>query len=205
MNQVAVEKPQPLVWKTNLEGGPFVRIHWTSVEHFAQLLKDPVSVRKYVENSDVLTFGKASLPEEILRVFGVVTEPSGLIKGWYLSADQYDRSQTVRSMLVARSRVRPEVGLVKTEESPDFENCRGIIHLEFSQRWLPVSLGGLTAYTFYNDFQDGRPGYFLFQGGSIYRLIKFEVKTAPEYSARLLEKLRDDRYTEVYLRAVHPP
>jgi hypothetical protein len=61
-------------------------------------------------------------------------------------------------------------------------------------------------YAWYGDWQSSRPGYFLLEGGSLYQILKFEVRTAPEYPTRfqLLEKLPDDRYPEVYLRAVLP-
>ncbi|PYU93986.1 MAG: hypothetical protein DMG25_07905 [Acidobacteria bacterium] len=204
--RLVLNERQSLLWKTGSEGPPFVNIHATSVEYFEEQLKsNPQEVAKYFERSEVLYFDKQLLNEDILQAFNVFTEPSGLIKGWYLSREVYNDVLTGRYSVMSRQQTRPEIGLVKIEESADFEYCRGPLNVEVSQRWLPLSAGALSTYTFYNDLQDGRPGYFLFQGGSLYRLLKIEVKTAPEYSARLLEKLRDDRYPEVYLRAVHPP
>src|SRR5205807_5177293 len=100
-------------------------------------------------------------------------------------------------LLSLREHVRPDFGLVKTEESADFENCRGVLHVEISQKWLPLSPENIRAYTYYNDQQSGRSVYFIFEGGSLYRVLKFEVKTAPEHADKLLEKTRDDRYPEV--------
>ncbi len=208
------EQGVPLRWKTESKEPPFVNIFTTSVDYFGeQLSSNPQSVARYRDKCEVLYFRKQLLNEQVLRAFNVITEPPGLMKGWYVSSEEYGKSKTLRNLLAARGQ-RPEIGLVKIEESPDFENCRGLLHAEINQRWLPLSPGALVneaetstkqaRYLFFNDVQDGRPGYFLFQGGSLYRLVKFEVKTAPEYSTRLLEKLRDDRYAEVYLRAVHP-
>jgi len=152
----------------------------------------------------VLYFDKKLLSQEILDAFGVITEPPGLIKGWYIAESEYRKAKTIRDLVSAHSHARPELGL-KTEESADFENCRGLVHVEIGQRWLPISPGGIASYTYYNDQQAGQPVHFLFEGGSLYKVLKFEVKAAPEYASGLLGKTRDDRYPEVYLRAVHPP
>jgi hypothetical protein len=195
-----------LGWLAGSDEPPYANIYTTSVDHFQKLVKlGSPSVEQYRRNYDVLYFDKELLTLEILQFFNVVTEPSGLIKGWYLSEAAYGEVLAGRYSLRSMEQTKPQLGLVKVEESPDFENCRGLVNVEVSERWVPLSPGALGTYTFYNDLQDRRPGYFLFQGGSLYRLLKIELKTAPEYSARLLEKLRDDRYPEVYLRAVHAP
>jgi hypothetical protein len=205
LSEILLSPHQSLVWKTGLEAPPFANIHCTSVDYFTRELgSNPESLAKYFDRSEVLYFDKRLLPAPILQKFTVITEPAGLMKGWYVSRSDYDRHMTVRQLLGPRQQLRPAIGLVKTAEGPDSESCRGLIHVEVNQRWLPLSAAGLTAYTYYNDWQDGRPGYFLFEGGSLYKIDKFEVKTAPEYSAFVLEKLRDDRYPEVYLRAEHP-
>jgi hypothetical protein len=194
-------------WKTGSEGPPFLNVYATSVDHFAQELRsNRQGLDKYFENAEVLYFNKELLLNtRVLEAFRVITEPEGLIKGWYISPEEYAESITPRSLLAAHGHTRPEIGLVKIQESADFETCRGLLHAEVSQTWLPLSPEGLSAYTFFNDLQAGRPGCFLFEGGAVYRLLKFEVKTAPEYSTRVLEKPRDDRYPEVYLRAVYAP
>ena len=143
--------------------------------------------------------------QEILEIFHVITEPPGLVKGWYVPESEYTKSRNIQNLLSIHGHTKPEIGLVKTEESADFENCRGLLHVEITQKWLPLSPEGIRSYTFYNDQQTGRPVYFLFEGGALYHVLKFEVKTAPEYASRLLGKTRDDRYPEVYLRAVRPP
>ena len=197
---------EPLFWKTGEGGPPWVNIHSTVVDYFAELLDSkPQDLAKFFDKFDVLYFNKDLLPEAIIREFNVITEPSGLLKGWYVSAAEFVPGTTVRELLSRRIHARPEIGIVKTEESPDFQYSRGVLHMEISQRWLPLSPGALSVYSLYNDQVAGSPGYFLFQGGSLYQLLKFEIKTAPEYSSRLLEKTRDDRYAEVYLRAVHTP
>ncbi len=206
LSRIVLSDHQSLVWKTGLEAPPFVNIHCTSVDYFARELgSNAESLARYFDRPDVLYFEKRLLPPPILQKFNVITEPAGLIKGWYLTSSDYERHMTVRRLLASRQQLRPAIGLVKTMEAPDSENCRGLIHVEINQQWLPLSAAGLTAYTYYNDWQDGRPGYLLFEGGSLYKIDKFEVKTAPEYEKKVLEKLRDDRYPEAYLRAVHPP
>lgn len=196
----------PLLWKIESTGPPFVNVFTTSVDYFTgQLSLNPQSVAGYRDRCEVLYFRKQLLNKQIMFAFDVVTEPSGLMKGWYVSADEYVQSGgAVRKLLASHSQ-RPEIGLVKMQESPDFENCRGLLHVEVEQKWLPLSPAGLSNHTFWNDWLAKRPGYFLFQGGSLYQVVRFEVKTAPEYSTRVLEKTRDDRYPEVYLRAVHQP
>ncbi len=206
MNNIAGPTRVPLLWKTGSMEAPFVVIYATSVDYFVeQLSSNARALSHFFERFEVLYFEKRLLNERVLQAFNVITEPPGLSKGWYVSSEEYAKLKTVRNLLSSHGHMRPEIGLVKIEESPDFENCRGLLHAEVSQKWLPLSPGGLSPYMFFNDLQDGRPGYFLFEGGSVYRLVKFEVRTAPEYSSRVLEKPRDDRYPEVYLRAVHPP
>jgi len=194
-----------LFWKTGSQSPPFVEIAATSVDHFSsELGTNPSGLADFFDRPEVLYFDKALLNDAVLRKFNIVTEPPGLIKGWYLSADQYEKLKPVKNILSSYSRSKPHVGLVKTYDPPDAENCRGLLQVEVGQRWVPLSPDGLKIHTFFNDLQEGRPGFFLFQGGSLYRPLKFEEKTEPEYSARVLEPLPDDRYPEVYLRSVHP-
>jgi hypothetical protein len=128
------------------------------------------------------------------------------MKGWYVSNDEYTKAKNIQDLLSLHSHASPNLGLVKTEEK-DFEQCRGILHVEFSQKWLPLTPEGIQSYTYYNDQQREQPVYFLFEGGALYRVLRFEVKTAPDYADRfrLLGMTPNDRYPEVYLRAVHPP
>lgn len=207
MNTIDLHRPaQPLLWNIGHEGPPFIQIYWTSVDYFAQqLVSNPQAVAHYCENFEVLYFDKQLVHEPILSTFNVQTEPTGLIKGWYVSGDEYQRFQTVRSMLASRGQARPGTGIVKTQENPDYETCQALIHVEVGQKWVPISPEGLHMYSYYNDWIDNRPGYLLFQGGALYKIDRFEVKTYPKYSELVLEKLRDDRYPEVYLRAVHLP
>jgi len=193
----------PLLLKTG-SGPPFVEVSGSSVEHFDRLLssRDP-SINQFMDRPDVLYSDKALLSDAILTRFNVVTEPTGLMKGWYVDIDQA-KGKTPGALLSRWGGSRPYVGLVKTWESADFENCRGLLHVESSQRWLPLSLVGLRNYTFFNDLQAGKAGFFLFRGGSFYQPLKFEEKAAPDYSKLVLERLPDDRYPEVYLRSVHP-
>ncbi|HMD38433.1 MAG TPA: hypothetical protein VKH15_04080 [Candidatus Acidoferrum sp.] len=194
-----------LLWKTGRSEPPFANVYSTSVEYFARVLvQEPETLKNYIDNSEVLFFDKKFLPKPVLDAFGILTEPAGLLKGWYVSAFDYEKENTTGRLLSSRGNIRPEVGLVKTQESDDFEHCRGLLHVEVSQRWLPLSPGGITSYSYYSDFRNDQPGYFIFEGGSLYKILKFEVKTEPNYATLVLEAPRDGRYPEVYLRAVHP-
>jgi hypothetical protein len=206
LGRIAVSERQSLLWKTAPDQPPFANISATSVADFARLLDStPDSLNPYREGSEVIHFDSRLLPMSILQFFGVITEPPGLIKVWCLSEDQYVNGQTIRSLLASRSGIRQEVGIVKTYESPDFENCRAILHFEVSRQWLPAIPEGIVQRCgFYEDWEAGRPSYLLAEGGALYRIIKFEVIHAPQYAGLVLERRPDDRYLEVYLRAVHP-
>jgi hypothetical protein len=199
-----VSETVPLLWKTGSQGPPLVEVIATSGDHFSHLLTSGArEAARFFEEPEILYFDKASLSEPILQSFKIVTEPSGLMKGWYVDADQA-RAGALRDLLSKRGDSKPELGLVKVWESPDFESCRGLIHIVHNQRWLPLSLVGLRNYTYFNDLQAGKPGFFLFRGGSFYQLVKFEEKTEPDYSNLVLQRSSDDRYPEVYLRSVPP-
>jgi len=209
MREIASAELQSLLWRSGAEGPPYVKVHWTSVEFFAkQMQLDPTLVAQFNGTKEVLFFDKHLLREEILQAFRVVTEPPGLMKGWYLSKRvlaMQSIPMVTTPVLSTQRQSRPEVGLVKTGESQDFQHCKGLLHIEVNQRWIPLSVEGLQNYSYFHDFQAGDPGHFLFEGGAWYGILRFEVKTAPEYSAWVLEKVRDDRYPEVYLRAVPAP
>jgi hypothetical protein len=207
LGRIVIPGRQSLLWKTAPDQPPFANISATSVADFARLLGSAAeSLNLYREGSEVLYFDSRLLPRSILQFFGVITEPPGLIKVWCLSEDQYVNGQTIRSLLASRSGVRQEVGIVKTYESPDFENCRAILHVEVGQQWRPAIPEGIIQCSgFYKDWEAGRPSYFLAEGGALYRIIKFEVIYAPQYAGLVLERRPDDRHLEVYLRAVLPP
>lgn len=193
-----------LLWKTGSERPPFVEVRAASVDYFAHLLAgDRHAVAQFFDEPEVLYFDKELLNETILRSFNIVTEPPGLMKGWYVDADQA-KAKPIRDILSSRRDSKPELGLVKVWESPDFGNCRGLLHFEINQRWLPLSLAGLQQFTYYNDLQAGKPGFFLFRGGAFYQLVRFEEKNEPGYARLVLQPSSNDRYPEVYLRSVHP-
>jgi len=198
---------RPLFWKAGLEGPPFIEIHRTSVAFFAeQLRSNPAVVQQFFRNAEVIYFQKRLLSPDILDAFRIVTEPWNLIKVWCVYHDQYGTGQTIQTLLASRAGRRPEVGIVKTWESPDFGTCKAILHVEVGQQWRPASPEGIMQSSgFYSDWLNGRPCYLLAEGGAFYQVDKFEVIYAPEYSSRVIERRPDDRYLEVYLRAVHPP
>jgi hypothetical protein len=201
---------ESLSWTTGLKSLPIVHVQvdYTSVAYFLEQLRmDSPKLRPYTQNYEVLDpyVKKDLLDVQILNFFKVITEPSGLMKGWYVGADEYARCSTLRKLHTSFSQLKPEIAVVKIGESEDFENCRGLLHVEVNQRWIPLSPGTLSTFAFYNDSLDRRPGYFLFEGGSLYQILKVEVKKVPEYADRVLQRLRDDRYAEVYLRAVPLP
>jgi len=195
-----------LLWKSDSQDPPYVEIRASSVDHFSELLaSDSPEIGRFFDRPEVLYFDKGLLDDAIISAFHIVTEPAGLIKGWYVTADQLKKLKSTKNLVSSYSNLKPHFGLVKVEESPDFEYSRALIHVEVGGKWLPISLDGLKVYTFFNDLQDQNPGVFLLKGGSIYRPLKFEEKVAPEYSAIVLERLPDDRYPEVYLRSVRLP
>jgi len=205
MNKFEFER-QPLLWKAGVEGPPFILIQWTSVAFFAQQLRaNSDFVQHSFPDPKVVYFQKELLPPDILNEFKIVTEPRGLIKVWCVSQDQY-KGQTVQSLLASRVGFRQEVGIVKTSESPDFETCKAIVHVEVGQLWRPAIFEGIKQWSgFYNDWEKGRQCYFLEETGVLYEIVKFEVIHDPDYGRRVIERRPDDRYVEVYLRAVHPP
>jgi hypothetical protein len=203
-----------LLWKSGSEGQPYANVKVTSLDYFLELMAShPAEVSQYHEgNFEVLYFNKDLLGGDpsylkLLDVFHIVTDPRGLMKGWYVAGTEYDKSSSVQAILSRRGSAGPELGMVKVWESPDLENCRGILHVEIEGKWLPLSPEGIRSYTYYSDAQGGRRAYFVFEGGALYEILRFEVKTAPEYASSLglLEKAPDDRYPEVYMRAVRPP
>jgi len=208
-NEITVTPRQSLSWKTGTEGPPYLEVHASSVGHFAQeLASQPQGLSRYRDRAEVLFFDKKFLKEEVTQFFNIVTAPPDLVRCWYVDPDTYDRYRKGDLTLRSQSAGRPHLGIVKTDESPDFVHAKGIPHLEFSQRWLPLSFDAVKNYAWYSDWlsHPDRHSYLLVEGGSLYQILKFEVKTAPEYAAKfqLLEKLPDDRYPEVYLRAVLP-
>lgn len=197
-----------LRWQQGSNEPPFVNLRATSVDYFTQLLRDHADqVRPFFDKCEVLYFDKDLLNSQVIEAYRIVTEPPGLIKGWYIPQGEYDELKTIQRMLSAWGHTRPQVGLVKTEESADFEYCRGLLHVEIDQKWLPLSSDGIRPYNYWIDKVAGRPVYFLLEGGALYEVVRFEVKFAPGYSEqfKLLRKTPDDRYPEVYLRAVHSP
>jgi len=206
-NEITVTPRQSLRWKTGIEEPPYLEVHASSVEYFTQLLRArPDDLSRYRARPEVLYFDKRYLTDEIVRFFNVITAPPGLIRAWYLESELYDRYARGEFQLRSRMGGRAELGIIKTEESADFSHAKGLLHIEINQRWMPISLAAMGPYAWYGDWQSNRPGYLLLEGGSLYRILKFEIKTAPDYPTRfqLLEKLPDDRYSEVYLRAVLP-
>jgi hypothetical protein len=198
---------ESLRWKTGVEEPPFVEVHSTSMDYFTQTLRTrPDDLARYRRNSEVLYFDTRFITDEVKLFFNIISAPSGLVRGWYIEPEVFGRSQKGELNLRSQMQGRPYLGIVKTEESPDFKYAKGLLQIEINHRWVPLSPGALSAYSWYNDWHAGRPGYLLLEGGALYQILKFEVKTAPEYAARfqLLEKLPDARYPEVYLRAVLP-
>ncbi|MGB8524980.1 MAG: hypothetical protein WCD43_18600 [Candidatus Acidiferrales bacterium] len=201
-----------LLWKSGSEGQPYARVKVTSLDYFLALLADDAAkaAEFHVGNFEVIYFNKDLLTTDpsysrIVDFFHIVTEPRGLMEGWFITQEEFAESSTVQAILARRGSAKPELGMVKVWESPDLGHCRAILNVEIEGKWLPLSPEGIRAYTYYTDAQRGRRAYFIFEGGALYEILRFEVKTAPEHASRLLGKTPDDRYPEVYLRSVHPP
>ena len=194
-----------LLWKAGVEGPPFIVVDWTSVAFFAQQLRSKSNdIQRFFSDPKVIYSQRHLLSRDIVDAFGIAPQaPPHLIKVWCLSQDQY-KGQTVQSLRTSHSH-RPDAGIVTTWESPDFETRKAIVHVEVGQQWLPSSPEGVTNYGFYSDWERGWPGYFLVERGPLYQIVQFEVIYAPDYASRVIERRPDDRYVEVYLRAVHPP
>lgn len=192
-----------LHWKSGSDSPPHVKIYATSVRNFSRLLaSDRQKLSPFFEQYEVLFADKNVLTQEITNEFKIVTAPSGLVEGWYIDQDHY--TGNLATLAATYGRFNKQIGIVRTWESPDFQSCKGILHVEVNQRWVPLSPVGLTVHTFYNDWLHENSGYFLFEGGSVYRVSGFEAKTNSEYSSLVLEKARDDKYVEVSLRSVRP-
>jgi len=198
----------PLLWKSSLEGPPFIEVHWTSVAFFArQLRSDSNDLQRFFRDPKVIYSQRHFLPRDIVDAFGIAPQaPPHLVKVWCLSQDEYTKGQSIQSMLARRGGTRQEVGIVKTWESADFETCKVILHVEVGQQWRPANPEGIMhSSALYSDWLSGRPYYLLAEGGALYHIEKFEVIYAPDYEHLVLERRPDDRYLEVYLRSVHPP
>jgi hypothetical protein len=211
-NPRIIRHRQPLYWKTRSVVAPFVDIDLYNLDDFAQeLASGNPTFTGYNQNYEVLFFDRMLLQSQYARLidfFNILTAPPGLIRCWYIDSDTY--SQYQRRELTLRSQMawRPHLGILKTYESPDFMFAKGVPHVEFDQRWLPLSLAAVKNYAWYSDWQSHpeQRTYLVVEGESLYQILRFEVKTAPDYATKfqLLEKLPDDRYPEVYLRAVLP-
>ncbi len=194
-----------LHWKSGVQAPPFVHIEAMNVSWYSKLsVVQPDRLKTYDLSNEVLYFDKNLLTPEIMDRFAIRVEPPGMIKGWYVPESEYVKSNGIQHLLSRHSHTKWSLGIVKTAEASDFKNCRGVLHVEVGQKWRPFSAEGIQSYGFYNDLHSGRDVYFLLEGGSLYQALKFEVRTAPEYADILLETTPDNRYPEVYLRAVHP-
>lgn len=210
MNGITEPESIPLYWKMGTQGPPLVHIEATDVDHFSKLMKaDPARVARYQSDYEVLYFDKTLLTPDLLNSFRIITEPSGLMRGWHVDQNELankGKPRTTGELLAIYRNAKPNIGVVKTEEK-DFENCRGLLHIESSQLWVPLSPDAVQSYRYYTDWEQDRRVYFLFEGGTLYQVLQFEFKTEHDYASRfrLLRTRPDDRYVEVYLRAVRPP
>jgi hypothetical protein len=198
---------QPLLWKAGVEGPPFIEIYWTSVASFAQQLRsNSDDLQRFFRDPKVIYSQRHLLSRDIVDAFGIATQaPPHLIKVWCVYHNEYEKGMSAQTLLASR-RGRPESGIVKTEESKDFEACKAIFHVEVGQHWRPASPEGIMQSSgFYSEWLSGRPCYLLAEGGALYYVEKFEVTYAPDYERLVIERRPDDRYLEVYLRTVHPP
>jgi len=94
------------------------------VEYFTeQLRQNPASLSQYQVRSEVLYFNKQLLSDDVTRYFNVMTGPVGLIRGWYIERELYELCSKGEANLRSRMQARPEIGIVKTEESPDFKTA----------------------------------------------------------------------------------
>ena len=89
----------PLYWKTGAEGPPFVFIQATDVNLFSNLLEtNPRQVAHYQVDYEVIYFDKRLLTTQVLNFFQVITEPPGLMKGWYVDEEKYKHSKSIAEL-----------------------------------------------------------------------------------------------------------
>ena len=137
---IKITPRESLRWKTGVEEPPYVEVHSTSVEYFThEIVNQPDRVARYRVQAEILYFSNRILTDEIRKFFTIITAPSGLIRGWYIDRDQFDRYSKGELSLSSSMQHRAELAIVKTEESPDFLYAKGLPHIEINQRWLPIS------------------------------------------------------------------
>src|SRR5258708_4429628 len=91
-NEITTTPRQSLRWKTGIEAPPYLEVHASSVEYFTELLRtQPDHLSRYRVRPEVLYFDKKLLTDEVVRFFNVITAPPGLIRGWYMESELYER------------------------------------------------------------------------------------------------------------------
>lgn len=159
---------------------------------------DPL-IKQLCADSEILYFNQEFLSPLILETFGIVVEPSNFIKGWYLEQKNLAEIIDNRNKIDHWFSSRPEIGIMQTSESTDFRRKVGIMHVEINGKWLPSTNEGVKSYSWYSDWVEGKPGYFLLRGGKIFKIEGFEIKRLPEVSKKVVESNAFDYYVEVYL------
>ena len=112
---------------------------WNTARFTEILRANSEPLARYLNRSEVLYFDARLLTDEIKRYFNVITAPSGLIRGWYVEREMYELALKGNYNLRSRMQARPEIGIIKTEESADFTYAKGLLHVEVSQRGRPFT------------------------------------------------------------------
>src|SRR5580704_15803632 len=98
-----------LLWKSGSEGQPYANVSVMSVDYFLDLLAGhPAEVAQYHEGSfEVIYFDKGLLSGDpsyfkLFDLFHIVTDPRGLMKGWYVTEEEFGKVTNVQSLLSRR-------------------------------------------------------------------------------------------------------
>lgn len=164
--------------------------------------KEDPWIREFLNNFSVLYFNSSLLSSEILETFNIITEPKNFIKGWYLEKRSLDQLRRSKNEIYRWQSSKHEIGILQTSESIDFNRKVGIMHVEINGKWLPSTKNGVQSYTWYKNSVERIPGFFLFEGGKIYKIEGFEVKRLPEVSKKVIQQNKYDEYVEVHLSAL---
>jgi len=163
---------------------------------------DPL-VGELQKDREVIFIQPDELSPSILQTLMIRTQPDGLVKGWYIPAPNLE------SMIQTGQRrtpdARPTVGVLQVSTLTDLDRKAGITHVEVDGRWLPSTKNGVNSYTWYTDSVQGQPGAILFEGGDLFQIKGFEIRTSMDYSRKVLSPNSGDEYIEAHLSRIPIP
>ena len=159
-------------------------------------------IHEFCNNFGVLYFNSNTLSSLILETFNIITEPEDFIKGWYLEKRHLDQMRREKNEIYRWQSSKYHIGILQTSESIDFHKKVGIMHVEINSKWLPSTKEGVHNFVWYKNWLERIPGFFLFEGGKIYKIEGFEVKRLPRTSKKVIQPNKYDEYVEVHLSSL---